>query len=471
MKIGIRLDRDDFMYDIHSLVKSFFQDDDVSVFTEDNSDKCSEEWNLLFSVSIPSYERDGGRKEAKDTLKRELYDLLTAYTGKELPWGMLSGIRPAKIPMKLLLEGKSKPEIISFMRNHYAVSEEKAGLALAVAEKEAELLGKTGTGEDTYSLYINIPFCPSICLYCTFSSSPADLWENRMDEYLDLLTEDMKNTRKRLAEEGKRPGPVTIYIGGGTPTALNANRLERLLTAVAEIWDMSGVLEYTVEAGRPDSITGEKLEVLRRFGITRISVNPQTMNDDTLKLIGRGHSTADTVRAFHLAREAGFDNINMDMILGLPGEGEQEVSHTLDEIMKLRPDSLTVHSLAVKRASRLRRTMLEDREKDADADRGNYGGLIFENSENLMRKASLAAASMGMVPYYMYRQKNMKGNLENTGFSLPGKECLYNIIIMEEVQTIYAFGAGASTKFVYPDGRIERKVEPKDVRTWLLRRK
>ena len=195
------------------------------------------------------------------------------------------------------------------------------------------------------------------------------------------------------------------------------------------------------------------------------------MNDETLRLIGRLHTREDTVRAFRLAREAGFDNINMDMILGLPGEGEAEVRRTLDEITALAPDSLTVHSLAVKRASRLRKTIREDREIDIDADRDSFGGLVFRNSGALMDMSAEAAESMGMKPYYLYRQKNMKGNLENTGFALPGRECLYNIIIMEEVQTIFAFGAGASTKYVYPDGRIERTVSPKDVKTWLERRK
>ena len=468
MNIGIRLDRHDFLYDIHSLVKSFFPDDEVSIFTCDDEEKCGLPRDLLLCVSIPEYE---DRKAAKDSLKWEIYETLTAYTGRTLPWGTLSGIRPTKIPMKLLGEGETDESILSYMQSYYRTSEKKARLALDVAKREKGLLDVVSAGPDTYSLYLNIPFCPSICLYCTFSSSPASLWEGQMDAYLEAMIAEMRECRALLASEGKAAGPSTIYIGGGTPTTLSPNRLERLLKAVRDIWDLSGLLEFTVEAGRPDSITKEKLEVLREGGVTRISVNPQTMNDATNEVIGRRHTAAETAAAFQMARDAGFDNINMDIILGLPGEGMPEVTHTLREIERLGPDSLTVHSLAVKRASRLRRTIREDRELDAEADRGSFLGLVFENSEELMEAAAESARRMGMSPYYLYRQKNMKGNLENTGFSRPGKEGLYNILIMEEVQSIYAFGAGGSTKRVYPGGRIERTVSPKDVRTWLERRK
>ncbi len=468
MNIGICLDRHDFLYDVHSLVKSFFPEDEVVIYTRDDAEKCIAPRDLLIEAEIPDYT---DRREAKDRIKRELYGMLSAYTGISLPWGILSGIRPTKIPMAMLSEGKSRQEILRHLEDDCLVSEKKADLALRIAERERALLSRIPLGEDTFSLYINIPFCPSICLYCTFSSSPVSLWAGRIDEYLDALIREMREKAAELYRREGRRGPVTVYIGGGTPTSLEADQLDRLLGSVSGIWDMSGVLEYTVEAGRPDSITAERLGILKKHGVTRISVNPQTMNDSTLELIGRRHTAEDTVRAFGLAREAGFDNINMDMILGLPGEGEREVAATLQGIRELDPDSLTVHSLAVKRASRLRKTIREDREIDANADRGSFGGLIFENSDRLMDRAAEAAASMDMRPYYLYRQKNMKGNLENTGFARAGREGLYNMIIMEEVQSIYAFGAGASTKYVYPDGRIERDVSPKDVKTWLDRRK
>ena len=477
MNIGIQTDKDDFHYDIHSLVKSFFPDDDVTVFSDADTDKCAVKRDMLIRVEIPSYT---DRKAAKDGIKQQLYRELSDYTGHVLPWGMLSGIRPTKIPMKMIGEGKSREEILSYLRDYYFVSDEKAHLALDIAEKEHRILEAGGFGRGGYSLYIHVPFCPSICLYCTFSSSPIGLWKDRASEYVDAVIGEMKERHDAIVsgreadpsgKEGELPpGPDTVYIGGGTPTALSPELLDRLLTAVREIWDMTRCREFTVEAGRPDSFSPEKLAVLKKHGVTRLSVNPQTMNQKTLDYIGRQHTVEQTLDAFRMAREAGFSNINMDMILGLPGETEREVRHTLEEITRLGPDSLTVHSIAIKRASRLMKKIREDRELDPEADRGTFEGLTFENNGELMRLAEDAAEALGMEPYYMYRQKNMRGNLENTGFSRPGSECLYNILIMEEIQSIYAFGAGASTKYVHAGGRIERSVSPKDVKTYLERR-
>ena len=468
MKVGIRADREDFFYDMHSLVRSFFPDDDVSIYAESDTEKCMSPHQLEIRVTVPEY---ADRKAAKDTLKRDLYRMLSAYTGRELPWGILSGIRPTRIPMQMLDAGKSVEECIRYLRDEDYVSQEKAALAAEIAVRERQLMQKVRLGEEHYSLYIHIPFCPSICLYCTFSSSPVSVWEKHAQEYLDTLLAEMRVRHDRIVREGGDKGPQTVYIGGGTPTTLSAQQLDELLTGTEEIWDLSQVKEYTVEAGRPDSFSEDKLKVLKKHGVTRISVNPQTMQDRTLEIIGRRHTAEDTAAAFRMAREAGFDNINMDIILGLPGEGERELAGTLEAIEALRPDSLTVHSLAVKRASRLTRNIREDREKDDGADRGAFRGLSLDNSNDLMHMAQQSAARMGMVPYYLYRQKNMRGNLENTGFAAPGKECLYNILIMEEVQTIQAFGAGASTKTVSADGRIERTISAKDVRVYLERAK
>lgn len=467
MNIGIETDKNDFLYDIHSLVHAFFPDDDVNIYTADEEKKARVPRDMLIRVEIPSYKKDG-RKAAKDALKQELYDTLSDLTGKKLPWGMLSGIRPTKIPLKMLRAGTPGEKVLDHLTGYDRVSEKRAALALSVAEREMDILKKNHLGNAGWSLYVNIPFCPSICLYCTFSSSPADVWKDRIDGYLDALLGEMQKRRDMiLAEKGR--GPDTIYIGGGTPTALTAVQLSRLLGSIREIWNLDHFREFTVEAGRPDSFSTEKLSVMKAAGVSRISVNPQTMNQKTLDFIGRRHTAEDAVRAFSLAREAGFDNINMDIILGLPGEGEAELLHTLSEIRKLSPDSLTVHSLAVKRASRLTAKIREDREHDAAADRGDFAGLSLENDEHLMDLAAKTAADLGMEPYYLYRQKNMRGNLENTGFARPGRECLYNILIMEEIQSIYAFGAGASTKYVYPDGRIERKISPKNVQIYIDR--
>ena len=409
MNIGICTDKNDFFYDLHSLVKSFFPDDDVSIFCEEDTEKSSEHRDLLIRIDIPEYGPD--RKETRDALKRELYSALSAYTGRTLPWGVLSGIRPTKIPMQMLNDGEDEEACVRHLRENAYVSPENMG-ALA-----AELRAK----------------------------------------------------KEQMEETDCRRGPVTVYVGGGTPTTLTAEELDRLLSLIEETYDLSAALEYTVEAGRPDSITADKLAVMLAHGVTRISVNPQTMNDVTLERIGRRHSAGETEEAFYLAREAGFTNINMDIILGLPGEGMPEVERTLRRIERLRPDSLTVHSLAIKRASRLRLNILEDRQKDTEADRGDFRGLAMDNSSGLMQLAAESAGRMDMSPYYLYRQKNMRGNLENTGFAREGCECLYNILIMEEVQTICAVGAGASTKTVSVDGRIERTVNPKDVDLYIRR--
>jgi coproporphyrinogen dehydrogenase HemZ len=447
MRIGISVDREDFFYDIHSLIKSFCPDDDVFIFRKDDPVKSAEPYDRILSVEIPPYEK---RADAKNALKRSLYGRMSEETGKQLPWGTLSGIRPTKIPMKLLNEGKTEEEIRHFMKEMYLVSDGRISLSLEIAKREQKILSGVPEG---WNLYVGIPFCPSICLYCTFSSSPISAWKDSVGNYLDALFSELEAIREM--QQGRRLN--TIYIGGGTPTSLSPEMLEKLLKKIDSLFPTENVLEYTAEAGRPDSISAEKLAVLKNHPVSRISVNPQTMNQKTLDIIGRKHTPEDTVRAFEAARQAGFDNINMDIIMGLPDEGIPEVTHTLGEIGKLRPDSLTVHSLAVKRASRL------------NVEKEEYADLTFRNSEEIMEMTRQSAVSMGLNPYYLYRQKNMKGNLENTGYASEGKEGLYNMLIMEETESILAAGAGASTKFVQADGRISRVVNPKDVRTYISR--
>lgn len=459
MKIGIEVSEDDFLYDVHSLVKSFFPEDDVAVFTSADAEKKAVPRNMLIRVRIPEYT---DRPAAKNALKRDLYRTLVEYTGHGLPWGTLTGIRPTKIPMKMLREGKDTDTCAAFLMSENFVSEKKARLASEIASYEKQLTDPIGLDEHSFSLYVHIPFCPTVCGYCTFSSSPESVWKKYGAEYLKTLFREM-DRRKR------EDTPTTVYIGGGTPTVMDADALDSLLGGIEARWNLTGIREYTVEAGRPDSITREKLAVMRKHGVTRISVNPQTMNDETLRRIGRSHTAEDVREAFSLAREAGFDNINMDIIVGLPGEEKEELLHTLSEIRRLDPDSLTVHSLAVKRASRLRYEILTDRMADSGADRENFRGLSFSNDEERMEMAAACAAEMGMRPYYLYRQKNMRGNLENVGYARSGRACLYNILIMEEMESIEAFGAGASTKYVFPGGRIERSISPKDIRTYLAR--
>lgn len=392
-----------------------------------------------------------GKKEARNVFKRMMYDMLKKLTGRELPWGTLTGVRPTKIVYTLLEEGKNDHEIRDYLKKEYYVSEKKGDLAIKVASNEKRLLEKLDYNNG-YSLYAGIPFCPTTCLYCSFTSYPLAVWKDRVDTYVDAMLKELEFT-SRLMKDKKLD---TFYMGGGTPTTLEPEQLDRVLGFFEEHFDTTGLKEYTIEAGRPDSITRDKLLIMKKHGVDRISINPQTMNDDTLKLIGRHHTVEQIKEAFTLARECGFDNINMDLIIGLPGETREHIERTMREVALLAPDSLTVHSLAIKRAARL--NIFWEKYKD----------YAMVNTDDIINMTADCAAAMGMEPYYLYRQKNMAGNFENVGYSKPGREGIYNILIMEEKQTIMAVGAGASTKVVFPEeNRIERVENVKDVTTYI----
>ena len=393
------------------------------------------------------------RTQTKNVVKKLFYQMLIRRTGRTLPWGSLTGIRPTKIALSRLMEGWREEDIRSFMKETYMASDEKIDLCIEIGAREKALLAPLDY-ERGWSLYVGIPFCPTTCLYCSFTSYPVGKWKGRMEEYLSALFKEMEYTAGRM--EGR---PLdTIYIGGGTPTSLEAEELDRLLSRMEQLFDTGHALEFTVEAGRPDSITREKLAVLRSHGITRISINPQTMNQKTLDLIGRRHTVEMVKEKFLLAREMGFDNINMDLIIGLPGEGMEELSHTLEEIRALSPDSLTVHSLALKRAARLK------------LEWDQYVDLGMVNTQEMIDLTARFARELGMEPYYLYRQKNMAGNFENVGYARPGKACIYNILIMEEMQTIAACGAGTTTKVVFPqENRRERCENVKEVEQYISR--
>lgn len=467
----VKLNEMQFEYDIHSLVKAFYPGVEVKVLektTEKQSEEGMPEFGIDFqSTSISFYIVENGerkykrevqlkqpdsRPDVKNDLKQLIYESLSKYLGKELPWGTLTGIRPTKIPMTLLEDGKSDEEILNYMKEVYKISDEKGSLSLEIAKREKELLSRLHY-KDGYSLYIGIPFCPTTCLYCSFTSYPICVWKDKMDDYLAALEKEMEATAEIM--QGKILD--TVYIGGGTPTTLQAEELDRLITKVKETFDLSNITEFTVEAGRADSITREKLEVLYKHGITRISVNPQTMKEETLKLIGRQATAAQTVETFNMARGMGFENINMDIILGLPGETTEDVKDTIQKIKELHPDSLTVHSLAIKRASKLSQWIETN------------GITALNNTDETMEIAAAGAKAMNMQPYYLYRQKNMSGNFENVGYAEEGKFGIYNILIMEEMQSIMALGAGSITKRVYADGRIERCDNVKDVAGYIER--
>ena len=385
-------------------------------------------------------------------VRSAVYHMLKEKTGQHFPWGMLTGIRPAKTINTYMDTGLTKAESIKKMIETYEMSPEKAELAATVATAERSILEKAD--KNGISLYIGIPFCPTRCLYFSFTSYPIDIYKTKVDGYVEALIKELKFLGEKA--QGKRLD--SIYIGGGTPTSLSAEHLDKIMAAVLETFDLSNILEYTVEAGRPDTITAEKLKVIKKNGASRISVNPQTMNDETLKLIGRRHTVDDIKRVFYEARSVGHDNINMDLILGLPGEGEDEVKNTMEEIKKLSPESLTVHTLAVKRASRLKETL------------GEYDLAKAMLMENILGLSAKGAAEMGLAPYYMYRQKNMLGSFENVGYAKKGFESIYNVVIMEETQSIYAAGAGASTKLYDPEtDRIERIFNVKNVDEYIGR--
>ena len=486
--ITVSLSEANFEYDIHSLVKAFYPKEDVKVFADKEKIAELEEkeaplfhMEVLFAkaenqIEIEVYGKQelsqalevllkkvirvdfSDRKETKNCLKRGIYEMLSEYTKQTLPWGTLTGIRPTKIPMSMLEEGKSEDEIRTFMEETYYCSPQKTELSIDIAKRESALLGRLDY-ERGYSLYIGIPFCPSTCLYCSFTSYPLSAWEPRVDEYLDALEKEIDYT----AEQYKDRYLNTIYIGGGTPTTLAPHQLDRLIKKIKSSFDLSHLLEFTVEAGRPDSITREKLEVLRSHGISRISINPQTMKQETLEIIGRHHTVEQTIKSFQMARELGFDNINMDLIVGLPNENIEDVRCTLEQLKALEPDNVTVHSLAIKRAARL--NMFKE----------DYTNLKLENTWEHIELTAEYCKKMGLNPYYLYRQKNMAGNFENVGYAKEGKAGIYNILIMEEKQTIVACGAGATTKRVWaesnPDGthRIERCENVKDVALYIER--
>ena len=473
--LSVTVNKEGYEYDIHSLVKAFYPAMDVKVYVGEcekessgeglpDLDICFEKEAVFISVAggekkESSFEclkieisEEMPRPEIKNRLKQLIYTALSGYTGKVLPWGTLTGIRPTKIPMSMLEEEIDKADIMDYMKSTYYISDEKGKLAIEIAERERNLLS-TLHYENGYSLYIGIPFCPTTCLYCSFTSYPIFSWKKRMGEYLKALEKEIEF----VADIYKDKVLDTVYIGGGTPTTLEAEELRRLLSKLKASLDFSQVKEFTVEAGRADSITKEKLEVLKEFGVDRISVNPQTMKQETLDLIGRRHTVDQVKEAFVLAKEIGFENINMDLILGLPGEDAEDVKNTIEEVKKLEPDSLTIHSLAIKRASKLSQWIEEN------------GITMLNNTEETMQIAAEGAEQMGMVPYYLYRQKNMSGNFENVGYAGEGKFGIYNILIMEEKQTIVACGAGTISKRVYPDGRIERCDNVKDVAQYIER--
>lgn len=373
-------------------------------------------------------------------LSRLLFKVMSKITGIVPKWGVITGIRPVKQVNRYLNRDMSESEIFDAMQRDYLCSREKCGIAMKTALSQKKILDELD--KKSFSLYVSIPFCPTRCSYCSFVSQSIEQCMGQIPLYLDNLCREIEYTGKLVS----RLGLVldTVYFGGGTPTTLEAAQLERLMKSIAASFDMSHLREYTVEAGRPDTITKEKLEAIKRNGCTRVSINPQTLSDSVLEKIGRKHNTEQFYKAFELAREVGFDCINNDIIAGLPSDTPESFAFTADKLIDMGAENITVHTLSIKRAARLNR----DREE----------GLLENPADKMVSYATKRLLESGYVPYYLYRQKNMLENLENIGWSKPGRESLYNVYIMEEVQTILAVGAGGSTKLVDLDGKRLKRV-------------
>lgn len=393
-------------------------------------------------------------KQIKNAVSHVYLTVLQDYTGITQKWGILTGVRPTKLLHKKVQEGIPLTAAHQQLKGDYLITDEKIELMQQIVERQLTVVPDLYNLQKEVSIYIGIPFCPTKCAYCTFPAYAINGRQGSVDSFLGGLHYEMKKIGSWLKEKGIKI--TTVYYGGGTPTSITAEEMDMLYEEMYTSFpDVDKIREITVEAGRPDTITPEKLEVLNKWKIDRISINPQSYTQETLKAIGRHHTVTETIEKYHLAREMGMNNINMDLIIGLPGEGIPEFTHSLAETEKLMPESLTVHTLSFKRASE----MTKNKEKYKVADRSEV--------ENMMELAENWTSSHGYVPYYLYRQKNILGNLENVGYSLPGQESIYNIMIMEEVQTIIGLGCGASSKFVDPlSGKITHFANPKDPKSY-----
>jgi len=366
------------------------------------------------------------------------------------PWGILDGIRPVKLASKLIRNGESSQQAVDSFMREYGATRDKAELAVKTAEVELPIIDNMDP--NGVSLYVGIPFCPTRCLYCSFISNSLAKSAKLVPEYLSCLIKEIQYT----ADIIKANGSVveSVYIGGGTPTTLNSDMLDRLFDALFTEFDLSKTKEFTVEAGRPDTITKEKLNTIKKYNIDRISINPQSMNQETLKVIGRNHTPEDIRTAMAMVRECEIPTVNMDIIAGLPYETLDMFKYTVEEVEKLNPENTTVHTMSIKRSSKLNETIDE------------YTLTEGNKVSDMVDFARKTVMANGKNPYYLYRQKNMLGNLENVGYAKPSTESLYNIYIMEEIQTIISMGCGGVTKTVDPvTDRIERIFnvkEPKD---------
>lgn len=387
-------------------------------------------------------------------LKLAFYRAGVEALGKEPPWGAMTGVRPVKIPTKAMLAGATPVQAEAVLRKRYHVSPLRCELAMDCARASLKVKNALRPGE--ISLYVGIPFCPTRCAYCSFISADVKHALKLVEPYVEGLIREIRAAGAALGHNGLRV--KSVYFGGGTPTTLSADQLDRVLTAVAEHIDLSSCVEYTVEAGRPDTITREKLAVLARHGVGRLSVNPQTMEDSVLRAMGRDHTSGQIEDAYSLVRREGQFLVNMDLIAGLPSDTIDGFRRTMDKVLAMEPENITVHTLALKRGAALAA--------------GNRIPVLPgpEEVAEMLDYAWFRLRQAGYVPYYLYRQKFMSGSFENVGWCKPGCDSLYNICMMEELQSILSLGAGGVTKLVdTANGSIERRANPKFAHDYLAR--
>lgn len=459
MKININLNELKYRIDVYNMFNIYFPLDEFKFVDEilncDYLIKVSKDEVIFKKDNFILKRKNNG--DIKNTLKKCIFESLKELTKENHPWGILVGIRPSKIALKLINEGKTDEEIIKIFKEKYLTEEEKTKLCIEVAKSEQLFVNRE---QGKISIYIGMAFCPTRCVYCSFSSNPIGSNKNLVKPYLEALKKEIDSIKRYIEEKNLQI--ETVYFGGGTPTAVSDLEFKDIMYSIfkAFIKDKN-IKEFTVECGRPDSISKDKLLTMKNYSVNRISINPQTMNNKTLSLIGRGHTEEETVNVFKLARKIGFEDINMDIIIGLPGEGLKEVKRTVEKIKELKPDSLTVHGLSLKRGSTLYEKFLLKK------------GLGIKAQDEILKmfeESTKLSKDLEVYPYYMYRQKNMVGNMENLGYAKKGKECIYNIQMIEERQTIIALGADGVSKIINLNSkRIERYPNVKDVKEYIKR--
>lgn len=450
------IDNHSFHYELENLIRVFYPNEKIiRVYDESliDSNPCiktiyeeitpNKTAKLTVSAVFSDYSRTVNKTVVKDwrdfdelcelTFAQIIIELLASYTKITLPWGVLTGVRPVKL-FRNFCEKLGEKETKKYFADEFYVTEEKIDLAVETERNEKTILNLSKP--NSFSLYVSIPFCPSRCSYCSFVSQATQKAKHLIEPYVELLCKELEDTANHAQNLNLRL--ETVYIGGGTPTTLSPIQLEKIIKTIYKNFNMTTCREFTVEAGRPDTITEDKLKALFKNGVNRISINPQSMNNKTLETIGRNHTEEETLKAFELARKTGFTHINMDLIAGLPGENYRDFKYTINKVTKLQPESVTLHTLSMKKAS----TLTEQGMK-----------LYKEDSKNASMMHTLCKEELkkeGLVPYYLYRQSRMVGNLENIGYAKTENFGLYNVFIMDETHSILACGAGAVTKLKSP---------------------